>query len=75
VISSNNSSIVEFAGNAALYIDPTKPEDIAAQMKKIYKDEQLRNQLIEEARTKSKLHNWDNTARLLWQLIQQVHSQ
>lgn len=75
VITSNNSSISEIAGNAALYVDASKPEDIAEQMKKIYKDEQLRNKLIEEGRMNAKQYNWNKTSELLWQGIQQAYSQ
>ncbi|MGI8637226.1 MAG: glycosyltransferase family 4 protein [Segetibacter sp.] len=75
VITSRNSSMIEIAGDTALYADPFNPVEIAEQMKKIYKDEQLRNKLVEEGRSKSKLYNWDNTSTLLWQVIQPVHSQ
>jgi glycosyltransferase involved in cell wall biosynthesis len=72
VIASNNSSICEIAAEAVLYIDPAKPEEIAEQMKRIFKDEQLRNKLIEAGKLRSKLFSWDKTAALLWQVIEQT---
>jgi glycosyltransferase involved in cell wall biosynthesis len=74
VITSKNGSMSEIAGDAALYVDPSSPEEIAEQMKKIYKDENLRNRMIAEGRLKSELYTWDNTAALLWQVIQQAYS-
>ncbi|MCW3110178.1 MAG: glycosyltransferase family 1 protein [Segetibacter sp.] len=74
LITSGNSSMSEIAGDAALYADPAKPEEIAEQMKKIFKDEQLRNKLIEAAKGRAKLFSWNKTAALLWQVIEQVVS-
>jgi glycosyltransferase involved in cell wall biosynthesis len=69
VITSPASSMEEIAGDAALYADPADPASIAAQMMRLYKDEQLRRQLIEKGRTISKNYSWDNTAALLWESI------
>ena len=42
VITSNISSLPEAGGDAAYYVDPFKPEEIAISMKKIFYDEKLR---------------------------------
>ncbi len=73
-ITTSNSAMSEIAGEAALYADPAKPEEIAEQMKKIFKDEQLRNKLIEEGKQRTHLFTWDKTAALLWQLAEQAVS-
>jgi glycosyltransferase involved in cell wall biosynthesis len=46
-IVSNSSSIPEVAGDACLYVDPMNENDIAEKMRTFYKDEHLRNQLIQ----------------------------
>lgn len=75
VITSSHSSMSEIAGDAALYANSESPEEIADQMKRIFKDEQLRNKLIAEGRERIKAYSWDKTMSLTWQLIQQAVSQ
>jgi len=72
VITSESSSMSEIAGDAALYINPSKPEDIAEQMKKIFKDEQLGSKLIEAGIQRAALYSWDKTTALFWKVIEQV---
>jgi glycosyltransferase involved in cell wall biosynthesis len=65
-IVSNTSSMPEVAGDAALLVDPTDPQDIANKMHLIYKDEALRSRLIEKAREQIKKFNWELSAKNLW---------
>jgi glycosyltransferase involved in cell wall biosynthesis len=74
VITSRDSCMSEMASEAGLYVNPARPEEIADQMKKIFKDERLRNELIEAARLRSGNFSWDKTAALLWQAVEQVVS-
>jgi glycosyltransferase involved in cell wall biosynthesis len=69
VITSGGSSMQETAKDAALYADATSYADIADKMMLLYKDEHLRNQLINKGRQVVKQYNWDNTADLLWNCI------
>lgn len=48
VITSNLSSLPEAGGDAAYYIDPAKPEEIAVAMKNIYSDAELQNSMKEK---------------------------
>jgi glycosyltransferase involved in cell wall biosynthesis len=75
VITSNTSSMPEIGGEAALYANPASPEDIAAQMKIIFKDEQLRNKLIEAGRLQSQKFSWEKTADAMWQCIEKAVSE
>lgn len=54
---------------AFLEADTSDYADIAAQMMLLYKDETLRNRLIEKARVSAKLYNPDRSAEGLWELI------
>lgn len=69
VICSDTSAMPETAGDAALYASPTDPEAIAKQMLALYKDETLRNQLIESGSKQAAKFNWDVSAELLWNNI------
>ncbi len=69
VITSNTSSMPEVGGNAALYADPNNPDDIANQMKLIYKDENLRNELIANGQVQVQKYSWQQTADALWEVI------
>ncbi len=65
-IVSNTSSMPEVAGDAALLVDPTDPEDIATKMHTLYKDESLRKQLIANARVQIKKFSWQSSSEKLW---------
>lgn len=65
-IVSNTSSMPEVAGDAALLVDPTSPEDIADKMQLIYKDEALRSKLIEASKEQVKKFDWNRSADQLY---------
>ena len=46
VITSSASCLPETGGDAALYVDPSSPEQIAEAMQRVYTDEQVRKQMI-----------------------------
>lgn len=64
---SNTSSMPEVAGDAALLVDPTDVADIAEKMGTIYKDEVLRNRLVQNAFVQAAKFNWDYSAEQLWE--------
>ncbi len=65
-IVSSTSSMPEVAGNAALLVDPSDPDDIADKMHQLYKDEALRGRLIANAREQIKKFDWNLSAEKLW---------
>lgn len=70
VICSNTTSMPEVGGNAVLYADPVKIEQITDAMLKIAEDETLRNKLIQEGFNQKSKFSWDETARLLWMSVE-----
>jgi len=62
VISSNTSSMPEIGGNAALFIDPFKPEQITDAMFKLFSDPLLRSNLVAAGFEQSKKFTWRNMA-------------
>lgn len=62
----------EILSDAALYIKPDDHKDIADKMMLIYKDEKLRQQLIEKGKEQVKKYSWDKTADSLWESIEKA---
>lgn len=74
VITSVDGSMAEIAGDAALYVNLEDPAEIAEQMKRIFKDEQLRNKLIAAGKERVKIYNMDKTIALTWQAVEKAVS-
>jgi len=72
VACSNTSSMPEAGGEAALYFNPNNETEIAEQMMVLYKNEQLRSNLIEKGFTQAAKYNWNHSAKQLWQIIEQT---
>ena len=69
VITSPGSAMQEIAGDAALYADPNDHKDIADKMMLLYKDESLRNSLVQKGKLIAAQYSWDKAADLFWQSI------
>ena len=63
VLTSNNSSLPEVAGDAALLVDPTDVDAIANAMLRLSQDEVLRQQLIEAGYANVRRFSWEKAAR------------
>ncbi|MFY8090568.1 MAG: glycosyltransferase family 4 protein [Chitinophagaceae bacterium] len=72
IITSNVSSMPEIAGDAALYCNPNEHEDIAKQMITLYKDENLKQQLVAKGVDQANKFTWANTSNLLWSIIEKI---
>jgi len=53
VVAADVAGALEQLGDAALLVDPRKPEEIAAAIKKIHRDTTIRSQLIERGRRRA----------------------
>ena len=62
VICSNNSSLMEIAGDSALLVDPNDVEEIAKAMSKVF-DDDLRNKMIEKGFENVKKFSWGKCAK------------
>ncbi len=72
VITTIGSSMQEIAEDAALFADANDHKDIGDKMMLLYKDENLRKQLIQQGKIVTAEYNWDKTAALLWQSIEKT---
>lgn len=69
VLTFQNTSVQEIAGEAALYFDSKDQTDIAEKMMQVYKDENLRKQMIEKGKLKAEPFSWEKSAELFWNSI------
>ena len=69
VITSDKTSLPEVAGEGALLIDPFNNEEIANAMFRIASDQDLRSQLIQNARIQRSKFSWQQTADRLHDCI------
>lgn len=72
VITSNVSSLPEVGGNAALYINPQKTEQIALAIKKIIFDEKTESKMRQASLAQAKKFSWDKCARETYKIYQEV---
>ena len=63
VITSNNSSLPEIVGQAAVLIDPDKPDEIYRAMKEILSSEELYDRLRTEGLQQAQKFRWEKTAK------------
>ena len=61
VITSNVSVMPEIAGDAALYINPRHPHELASQTKVLLSDAALRDRLVEKGRVRADAFTWKNS--------------
>ncbi|MFH1286450.1 MAG: glycosyltransferase family 1 protein [Candidatus Magasanikbacteria bacterium] len=70
VITSNISSLVEVAGEAALLVDPTSVKEISVAMSSLVSDEHLRKKFVERGYAQAELFSWDKMAEKYVQLFE-----
>ena len=63
ILTSNNSSIPEVAGDAAYLVDPYDTDQIAEGIVKLATDPVLRQTLVARGHVQAKKFSWDRTAR------------
>lgn len=69
LLTSRNSSLPEVAGDAAIYVDPMDPADIAAGIEMILTDEKLRRSLVEKGIQQAVRFSWRKSAEKFRKLI------
>lgn len=62
VITSNVSSMPEVAGDAALFVNPIKTDEIASAMKKVITNKKLQKKLREKGKLQCSKFSWKKTA-------------
>jgi len=75
VITSNVTSLPEVAGDAALLVNPLETDQIKNAMLSLFKNEDLRKDLVLKGNARKHEFSWDRSAALLWQSIERCLSQ
>jgi glycosyltransferase involved in cell wall biosynthesis len=70
IITSGTSSMPEVGGNAVLYVNPQSVESIKNAMLGIFRDKDLRNELVEKSRIQRQKFTWEKTADMLWEGVE-----
>ena len=73
ILSSELTSLPEVGGDAAIYVNPFSVEDIKNGMKRMFKDDSLRQELIDHGIERANQFSWDKTAEIVWNTIVEVH--
>jgi glycosyltransferase involved in cell wall biosynthesis len=69
VVTANTTALPEVAGDAALLVDPTSVEQIAAAMERIMSDTSLRHQLREKGLVRAAQFPWEDTVARVHKLL------
>jgi glycosyltransferase involved in cell wall biosynthesis len=73
VITSNTSSMPEVAGEAALLIDPTKPEELSNAMLTLQSDPELRQQYAIRGLARAGQFTWRTMAEQVLRIYESVY--
>jgi glycosyltransferase involved in cell wall biosynthesis len=74
VVCSNVSSLPEVVGDAAVMIDPFRPEEIAQALGLILSDEALRQRLISRAYERAALFTWNKAAAAYLKIFSEMYA-
>ncbi len=63
VIASDRASIPEVVGDAGIIVDPTRPEQFADAVRRLWSDSKLRNSMVQRGIERTSQFDWNQTAR------------
>jgi glycosyltransferase involved in cell wall biosynthesis len=72
VMTSNNSSLPEVAGDAALLVDPNDVDAIADAMYRLITDDALRQDLVRRGAENVRRFSWEKCARETLAVLEEV---
>jgi glycosyltransferase involved in cell wall biosynthesis len=67
---SSRPPMPEFGGDAVVYFDPSRPEELASRLEKVIGDVVMMESLAELAFERSLKYQWDHTATRTWEAFQ-----
>lgn len=71
-VAAHSSSLPEVGGDATLYFDPSRPEELTAQLRRLLSDESLRRDLSLRGRAQAAKFRWDEAAEKTLAVIRRV---
>lgn len=73
VITANTSSMPEVAEDAAIIVQPERPEDISRALKKMERENEFRSGLISKGKKRASEFNWDKSSAQYVKLYEEVY--
>jgi glycosyltransferase involved in cell wall biosynthesis len=70
VMASTAASLPEVVGNAGLLVDPHNLEEIAAALRRVIMDADLRRELRQAGMQRARQFSWEKTAQQVWEVLQ-----
>ena len=67
VVCSDRSSLPEVTGDAALKVDPDKPEEVAEAVLRLQQDEELVKELVRKGTANTERFSWESRVQLYWE--------
>lgn len=74
VVASNTSALPEVCGDAALLVDPTKVEEIAAALTRLASDATLGRELVHRGKTRAAQFSWAAAVERTWNVYNELLS-
>lgn len=74
VVTSNTTALPEVAGKAALLVDPSDPDDIAAAMYQVLTDQPLREKMIVKGIKQASKFTWKNAAEKTLAVLEETYA-
>jgi glycosyltransferase involved in cell wall biosynthesis len=75
VVASRTASLPEVGGEAALYVDPRDPQDIAEKVRRALEDSELRRKMIQQGLERAQEFSWRRVAEATLKVYDEVLSQ
>ncbi len=72
VLASTASAVREACGDAPLYFDPRKPEELAQRVREVFSDSALRARMSAAGLERARLYSWMESARLNLRFIREL---
>lgn len=72
LIATRNSAMPQCLGDAALYIDPTKPADLCLALKRVLQDDELRRQMRVKGMARSQQLTWKSAAERVMAMFDEL---
>ena len=72
IVTSNVNGLKELAGDAAVLVDPRRPDDIAAGIASVLSDAELRADLARRGLQRAEMFSWERCAQETLRLLQEL---
>ena len=69
VVCSDLPVLREVGGNAAQYVNPRDPEDIALGIKNVLENEMLQSEMVRKGKERARDYTWEKSAKETWNVI------